>query len=103
MQPSTGLPGATTVWQNPQAAPLYTAHDATAAAAVQGPSWDPTMQAGRSTFVSAASTFPSQPFASSSVPAYPAPPGSSPLMPAVQLNVQPGGASPPGRSPYFGQ
>ena len=103
MQPSPGPPGATIEWQNPQAAPLYTGHDATAAASGQVPLWGPTMQAGRSTFASAASTFPSQPFASSSVPAYPAPPGSSPLMPAGQPNMRHGGASPPGRPPYFGQ
>ncbi|XP_034706913.1 polypyrimidine tract-binding protein homolog 1 isoform X1 [Vitis riparia] len=100
VQQAPGHPGATTVWQNPQAAPLYTGHDA---AAVQVPSWDPNMQAGRSTFASAASAFPSQPFASSSISAYPAPPGSSPLTPAVPPNVRPGGASPPGRPPYFGQ
>lgn len=103
VQQAPGHPGATTVWQNPQAAPLYTGHDAAAAAAVQVPSWDPNMQAGRSTFASAASAFPSQPFASSSISAYPAPPGSSPLTPAVPPNVRPGGASPPGRPPYFGQ
>ncbi|RVW59698.1 Polypyrimidine tract-binding protein-like 1 [Vitis vinifera] len=66
VQQAPGHPGATTVWQNPQAAPLYTGHDAAAAAAVQVPSWDPNMQA------------------------------------AVPPNVRPGGASPPGRPPYFG-
>ncbi|KAL6324953.1 hypothetical protein AAG906_019861 [Vitis piasezkii] len=44
VQQAPGHPGATTVWQNPQAAPLYTGHDAAAAAAVQVPSWDPNMQ-----------------------------------------------------------
>lgn len=100
MQQTPSLPGATTVWQNPQAAPLYAGHDP---AAVQVSSWDPTIPVGRSTFTAAASTFPSQPFASSSVAAYPAPPGSSSLVPPVQQNVRPGGVSPPGRPPYFGQ
>lgn len=94
--------------------------------------WDPTMQAGRSTYVSAPVTLPGQNFATSSVPAYAStamPAGSSPLaqtgpiasgatstilsQPGVPPNVQfggasppgvrPGGVSPPGQSPYYGQ
>lgn len=119
---------------------MYPGNEYGAAAAVQGqappgqvPSWDPTMQAGRSTYVSAPGTFPAQNFATSSVPAYAAaatmPAGSSPLaqtgtiasaagstvlsQPGAPPHVRPGGASPPGvrpggvsppgQPPYYGQ
>ncbi|PON65362.1 Splicing factor-like protein [Parasponia andersonii] len=122
VQAAPGVPAAPPAWQNPQAAPLYPEYSA--AAAVHGqvpsgqvPSWDPTMQGGRSTYVSAPGTYPGQNFAtSSSIPAYAAvsavamPAGSSPLshtgplsQPGVPPNVRPVGASPPGQPPYYGQ
>ncbi|KAB2613860.1 polypyrimidine tract-binding protein 1-like [Pyrus ussuriensis x Pyrus communis] len=128
-------PGA---WQNPQAAPMYHGNEYSGAASVQaqappGPpgqpsSWDPAMQAGRSTFVSAPSTFPGQTYQASSGPVYYSaamPAGSSPLQsgptasgivsrgmsqPGIPPNVRPGGGAsspgvrPPGASPsYYGQ
>lgn len=87
----------------------------------QGPSWDPNIQAGRPTFVSAPGTFPGQTYAPSSVPSYAsasAPPGSSPTMqtgqigptvgprgvsqPSHQPNAGPGGTSHPGQPSYYG-
>lgn len=86
----------------------------------QGPSWDPNIQAGRPTFVSAPGTFPGQTYAPSSAPAYAcasAPPGSSPMQtgqtgptvgpqgvsqPSNQPNAGPGGASRPGQPSYYG-
>lgn len=119
-----GVPATPPLWQNPQAAPLYPGNEYGAAAAVQGqippgqvPPWDPTMQAGRSTYVSSPSTFRGQNYGASSVPAYAAatmPSVSSPLaqtgpiasgvaatimQPGATTNVRPGGASPPGVRP----
>ncbi|KAA8547973.1 hypothetical protein F0562_004402 [Nyssa sinensis] len=128
MQQTSGIPTAATVWQNPQAAPVFPGNEYTAGGSVQAqgpvgqvPSWDPTMQASRQTFVSGPRTFPGQMYAPPSVSAYATaatPPGSSPLMqssqinpsvpsmgltrPAHQPNVRPGGASPPGQPSYYG-
>lgn len=135
----SSLPPAPPVWQNPQAGPLYPGSDysATAAGQVQIPpgqvaSWDPTMQAGRAPFVSAAGSFPGPNYAASSTPSYAtsATPGgslslvqTSPVTsgvsssvishPGVPPNVRPdgasppgvrhGGFSPPGHPPYYGQ
>lgn len=131
-------PGAPPLWQNPQAAPLYPGNEYGATGSVQGqiplgqiPPWDPTMQAGRSTYASSPSTFPAQNYAASSVPAFAAaamPAVSSPLaqtapiasgvastitQPGPPPNMRPGGASPPGVRPggvsppgqprYYGQ
>ncbi|XP_060672589.1 uncharacterized protein LOC107415520 isoform X2 [Ziziphus jujuba] len=137
-QQASSLPPAPPVWQNPQAAQMYPGNvfGAKAAAHAQIPpgqvaSWDPNTQAGRLTFVPAASSYPSQNFAAASVPAYAiaaTPGGSLPLsqrspitsgvpssvitQPGVQPNLRPGGASPPGvqpggvsspGQPYYGQ
>nr|XP_048327598.1 polypyrimidine tract-binding protein homolog 1-like isoform X2 [Ziziphus jujuba var. spinosa] len=137
-QQASSLPPAPPVWQNPQSAQMYPGNDfgATAAAHAQIPrgqvaSWDPNMQAGRLTFVPAASSYPSQNFAAASVPAYATAAtsgGSLPLsqrspitsgvpssvitQPGVPPNLRPGGASPPGVQPggvsppgqsYYGQ
>ncbi|KAH7532658.1 hypothetical protein FEM48_Zijuj04G0045300 [Ziziphus jujuba var. spinosa] len=137
-QQASSLPPAPPVWQNPQAAQMYPGNDfgAKVAAHAQIPpgqvaSWDPNTQAGRLTFVPAASSYPSQNFAAASVPAYAiaaTPGGSLPLsqrspitsgvpssvitQPGVQTNLRPGGASPPGvqpggvsspGQPYYGQ
>ncbi|XP_058188064.1 polypyrimidine tract-binding protein homolog 1-like isoform X2 [Rhododendron vialii] len=116
-------------WQNPQVSPMFSGNQFSgggiASAAQppmgQGPSWDPNIQAGRPTFVSAPGTFPGQTYAPSSVPAYAsasAPPGSSPTMqtgqigpivgprgvsqPSHQPNAGPGGTSRPGQPSYYG-
>lgn len=135
-QQVSGYPAAPAAWQNPQAAPMYHGNEFSGAASMQaqgppgqGPSWDPAMQAGRSTFVSVPSTFPGQTFHASSGPVYSSaamPPGSSPLQtgpttsssmasrgisqPGGPPNLRPGGgASPPGVGPpgaspsYYGQ
>ncbi|XP_062106633.1 polypyrimidine tract-binding protein homolog 1-like isoform X2 [Humulus lupulus] len=118
-------PGATAAppqWQNPQ----YPGNEYGGAVQGhiplgQGP-WDPSMQAGRSTYVSAPGTFPGQNFATSSVPSYAAaavPSGSSPhastrpSQPGAPPNlrhdgasppgVRPGGISPSGQPAYYGQ
>jgi len=129
MRPAPAFPGAAAVWQNPQAAPMFPGSEFTAFGAApakapvgQVPSWGPNMQASKTTFVSVPRTFPGQIYGSSSVPAYPTaatPSGPAHLMqtdqmsptvppmgashPAHQRNVQPGGASPPGQLPYYGQ
>ncbi|XP_008230782.1 PREDICTED: polypyrimidine tract-binding protein homolog 1 [Prunus mume] len=136
VQQVSGYPAAPAAWQNPQAAPMYHGNEFSGAASMQaqgppgqGPSWDPAMQAGRSTFVSVPSTFPGQTFHASSGPVYSSaamPPGSSPLQtgpttsssmasrgisqPGGPPNLRPGGgASPPGVGPpgaspsYYGQ
>ncbi|XP_057948009.1 polypyrimidine tract-binding protein homolog 1 isoform X1 [Malania oleifera] len=126
---ASGLPGAPTVWQNPQAAPMFSGNEYTAAAAGQGqvpagqlPSWDPAMQAGRQTFVSVPSTFPGQTFHAPSVSAYATaatPPGPSLIVqssqttpgvasmrmaqPVVSPNVRPSSASRVGQPPYYGR
>ncbi|KAG5527565.1 hypothetical protein RHGRI_028469 [Rhododendron griersonianum] len=116
-------------WQNPQVSPMFSGNQfsgggiASAAQAPmgQGPSWDPNIQAGRPTFVSAPGTFPGQTYAPSSVPSYAsasAPPGSSPTMqtgqigptvgprgvsqPSHQPNAGPGSTSRPGQPSYYG-
>jgi polypyrimidine tract-binding protein 2 len=121
-QVSSGHPGVPAVWQNPQAGPLYHGNNFTSGGALpaqypggQVAPWDPTMQAGRQTFVSVPGTYPGQTFAASAVPAYASaavPAGSSPLTPTSQIpsavtsmgfssgvpaNVRPGGASSPGQ------
>ncbi|GAV84009.1 RRM_1 domain-containing protein/RRM_5 domain-containing protein [Cephalotus follicularis] len=123
------LPAAPTVWQNSQAASMYPGNEYAAATAVhsqvsagQAPSWNPTMQAGRSTYMQVPSTFPGQTYPASPVPAYgtaATPVGSSPLLhsspvspvvasvtmtqPGFHTNVRPSGASPPNQPPYYGQ
>ena len=109
---------------------MYTGNEYGAAASVppgQVPLWDPTMQAGRSSYISAPGTFPGQNYASSSVPAYTAasmPAGSSALAQTGSVasagsstitsqlvgpggasppGVRPGGVPPPGQPPYYGQ
>ncbi|XP_062009892.1 polypyrimidine tract-binding protein homolog 1 isoform X1 [Rosa rugosa] len=127
----SGYPAAPAAWQNAQAAPVYHGNEYSAAAAGPGqgppgqvPSWDPNMQAGRSSFVSVPSTFPGQTFPTSSGgPVYssaPMPAGSSPPItsgvdprgmhqPGAPSHVRPGAASPPGVRPpgaspsYYGQ
>ncbi|KAA8530382.1 hypothetical protein F0562_005091 [Nyssa sinensis] len=115
----------TTVWHHPQAPPIFPGSGFATGGAMQAqasvgqvPSWDPTMQAGRPTFVSVPSTFPpGQTYASSSVPAYAIPAGSSSHMQTSQINpgvpsmrvahpahqpyARPGGASPTGQPPYY--
>ncbi|KAF4390791.1 polypyrimidine tract-binding protein homolog 1 isoform X1 [Cannabis sativa] len=121
-QQAPGAPAAPPQWQNPQ----YPGNEYGSAVQGhmppgQGP-WDPSMQAGRSTYVSAPGTFPGQNFATSSVPSYAAagvPSGSSPhastrpSMPGAPPNmrhdgasppgVRPGGVSPSGQPTYYGQ
>jgi polypyrimidine tract-binding protein 2 len=107
-------------WQNPQVSPMFSGNQfsggSSAAAQApmgQGPSWDPNIQAGRQTFVSAPGTFPGQTYAPSSAPSYPAapaPPGSSPTMQPGQIGpaLGPRGVSQPshqlnqGQPPYYG-
>ncbi|XP_035550727.1 polypyrimidine tract-binding protein homolog 1 isoform X1 [Juglans regia] len=119
-QPVSGLPGAPAAWQNPQAGPIYPGNDFTAGGAApphypggQMAPWDPTMQAGRTSYGSVASTYPGQPFAAS-VPAYATAPltptGQIPttvtsmgFSPTVPTNVRPGDASPRGQHTYYGQ
>ncbi|XAR71255.1 hypothetical protein NMG60_11028436 [Bertholletia excelsa] len=126
VQQASGLPSAATVWQNPQAAPIFPGSELAAGGPVpsqtsagQVPSWDSNMQSGRQAFVSACSTFPGQTYGSSSMPAYvaAATPGSSTPMqtgqisptvpsmgmslPAYHPNVRPGGTVPPGQPPYY--
>ncbi|GLT56513.1 hypothetical protein SLA2020_295490 [Shorea laevis] len=117
------IPAAPTVWQNPQAAPLYPGTEYAAPAAVQSqastgqvPAWDPNLQA-RSSYASVPGTFSGQTYPASSVPAYVAavmPAGSSPLShpvgasslmshPGAQSNVRPSGAAVPGQPPYYSQ
>ncbi|KAK3212554.1 hypothetical protein Dsin_017260 [Dipteronia sinensis] len=103
-------------WQNQQAAPMYPGSEYAAAAVPgQGPSWNPSAQGSTPPFVSAAGTFPSQTYQTSSVPAYataPTPAGSSPMsqysmpmtQPGVLPNVRPGvGETPPGHPHYYVQ
>eukprot|EP00257_Ricinus_communis_P028144 XP_025015558.1 polypyrimidine tract-binding protein homolog 1 [Ricinus communis] len=124
-----GVPTAPTMWQNPQASPMYPVNSYASAAAVtaqvpagQVPAWNPSMEAGGPAYPSVPpGTFPGQ--------SYPAPPptyvsaampvGSSPLTqgspmspgvgtmpmthPGVQSNLRPGGASPPGQPPFYGR
>ncbi|GLU11059.1 hypothetical protein SLE2022_278300 [Rubroshorea leprosula] len=117
------IPAAPTVWQNPQAAPLYHGTEYAAPAAVQSqvsagqvPAWDPNLQA-RSSYASVPGTFSGQTYPASSVPAYVAavtpasssplshPVGASSLMshPGAQPNVRPSGAAVPGQPPYYSQ
>ncbi|GMP28835.1 hypothetical protein CsSME_00004211 [Camellia sinensis var. sinensis] len=128
MQQAPGVPAAATVWQNPQASPMFPGSEFAGGGAMPAqssvgrvPSWDPNMQAGRPTFVSVPRTFPGQTYALSSVQAYASastPGGSSPLVqsgqisptmsplgvsqPVHQPNMRPGGSLPPGQSPYYG-
>ncbi|KAF5961811.1 hypothetical protein HYC85_003020 [Camellia sinensis] len=127
MQQAPGVPAAATVWQNPQASPMFPGSEFAGGGAMPAqssagrvPSWDPNMQAGRPTFVSVPRTFPGQTYALSSVQAYASastPGGSSPLVqsgqisstmsplgvsqPVHQPNMRPGGSLPPGQSPYY--
>ncbi|CAL5369875.1 unnamed protein product [Camellia sinensis] len=121
MQQAPGVPAAATVWQNPQACPMFPGSEFAGGGAMSAqssagrvPSWDPNMQAGRPTFVSVPRTFPGQTYALSSVQAYASastPGGSSPLVqsgqisptmsplgvsqPVHQPNMRPGGSLPP--------
>lgn len=97
------VPG--TAWQNFQASPMYPG--STPASQVPGgqvPSWDPTMQAARPSYVSGPGAFPSQTYGAPPVPPYAAtamPAASSPLAHnANSLGIsQPSGASPPTPGP----
>ncbi|GLT36192.1 hypothetical protein SLA2020_105860 [Shorea laevis] len=123
VQQTPGVPAAPTVWQNPQAAPLYPGTEYAAPAAVhsqvsigQIPAWDPNLQA-RSTYASVPGTFPAQTYPASSSSTYAVaamPAGSSPLSQAslasirmsqmsAQPNVRPGGSPVPGQPPYYSQ
>ncbi|KAK3007615.1 hypothetical protein RJ639_014101 [Escallonia herrerae] len=122
-QPS-GPAAAAPVWHNPQAAApgsgFIAGSSVQAQAPGQVPSWDPQMQAGRTSFVSVPSTFPGQTYGQPPLPAYATsatPPGSSPLghsspmspsvhamrgaPPAHQPNMRPGGALPLDQPPYY--
>nr|APO15858.1 polypyrimidine tract-binding protein 1 [Sesuvium portulacastrum] len=99
-----------TPWQNPQAAAGYPPSGYGTAAPMgpqnQVPSWDPSLQAGRQTFVSVPSTFPGQTFALSpgvayvSAPVSPAQAVSSPLVQSSHVRP-PGAASPAGQAAYY--
>lgn len=123
-QPVSGLPGAPAAWQNPQVGPIYPGNDFAAGGAApphfsggQIAPWDPSMQAGRTPFVSGSSTYPGQTFAAPGLvyATEAVPVGSSPLTPAshpvtsmgfspaVPMNVRPGDASPPVQHTYYGQ
>ncbi|KAK9107547.1 hypothetical protein Syun_023558 [Stephania yunnanensis] len=82
MQQAPGGPGSVGSWQIPHSAPMYPGNDFAPGAQVQlpggqTPSWDPSMQAGRSTFVQVPSTFPGQtygpPSNGTNFPAYSSP------------------------------
>ncbi|XP_024444932.1 polypyrimidine tract-binding protein homolog 1 isoform X2 [Populus trichocarpa] len=122
-----GLHTAPTTWQNPQAGSMYLGSNyaTTAAAPAQVPpgqvaAWDPSMQAGGPGYSSVRGMYPGQTYPTP--PAYASsalPPGSSPhsysspispgvasmgmTHPGVQPNMRPGGASPPGQTPYYGR
>lgn len=122
-----GLHAAPTTWQNPQAGSMYPGSNyaTTAAAPAQVPpgqvaAWDLTMQSGGPGYASVRGMYPGQTYPTP--PAYASsaiPPGSSPhsysspispgvasmgmTHPGVQPNMRPGGASPPGQTPYYGR
>ncbi|KAH8483663.1 hypothetical protein H0E87_028178 [Populus deltoides] len=122
-----GLHTAPTTWQNPQAGSMYLGSNyaTTAAAPAQVPpgqvaAWDLSMQAGGPGYASVRGMYPGQTYPTP--PAYASsalPPGSSPhsysspispgvasmgmTHPGVQPNMRPGGASPPGQTPYYGR
>uniref|UniRef100_A0A6M2FDC2 PTBP1-like RNA recognition motif 2 domain-containing protein n=1 Tax=Populus davidiana TaxID=266767 RepID=A0A6M2FDC2_9ROSI len=122
-----GPHAAPTTWQNPQAGSMYLGSNyaTTAAAPAQVPpgqvaAWDLTMQAGGPGYASVRGMYPGQTYPTP--PAYASsaiPPGSSPhsysspispgvasmgmTHPGVQPNMRPGGASPPGQTPYYGR
>ncbi|PKI47896.1 hypothetical protein CRG98_031680, partial [Punica granatum] len=74
----SGVPAASTAWQTPQAASVYSSAGFTAAALV-GPAQVPTS------------------WAQGSFPA-----SAGPTQMGFQPNLRPGGASPPGMPPYYG-
>ncbi|KAG6741755.1 hypothetical protein POTOM_055034 [Populus tomentosa] len=122
-----GPHAAPTTWQNPQAGSMYLGSNyaTTAAAPAQVPpgqvaAWDLTMQAGGPGYASVRGMYPGQTYPTP--PAYASsaiPPGSSPhsysspispgvasmgmTHPGVQPYMRPGGASPPGQTPYYGR
>ncbi|KAJ6866849.1 polypyrimidine tract-binding protein [Populus alba x Populus x berolinensis] len=122
-----GPHAAPTTWQNPQAGSMYLGSNyaTTAAAPAQVPpgqvaAWDLTMQAGGPGYASVRGMYPGQTYPTPSAYASSAiPPGSSPhsysspISPGVasmgmthpggQPNMRPGGASPPGQTPYYGR
>ena len=125
-QQASSLATTATVWQNTQANALLPGSGFIAGGSVQAQSpisqvssWDPTMQAGRPTFVSAPSSFPGQPYAMAPAPAYATAvtPGSSPVaqtnqnipnfppmgvtQPMHQSGMLPGGVSPHGHPPFY--
>ncbi|KAL6960787.1 hypothetical protein U1Q18_042259 [Sarracenia purpurea var. burkii] len=121
MHQAPAAAAAATVWQNPQASPMFPGSEI-AGGAVSGqasmgrmPSWDSNMQAGRPNFVSVPSSFPGQTYVqASSVPGYATasthpgqlspsdvPPRGA-TQPARQPNMRPGGGSPPGQTRYYG-
>ncbi|XP_034915417.1 polypyrimidine tract-binding protein homolog 1 isoform X2 [Populus alba] len=122
-----GPHAAPTTWQNPQAGSMYLGSNyaTTAAAPAQVPpgqvaAWDLTMQAGGPGYASVRGMYPGQTYptppayASSAIPPGSSPHSySSPISPGVasmgmthpggQPNMRPGGASPPGQTPYYGR
>ncbi|XP_065856268.1 polypyrimidine tract-binding protein homolog 1 isoform X1 [Euphorbia lathyris] len=119
-----GVPAASTVWQNSQAASMYPQNNyASSAGGPQVPggqvhNWDPTGQAGAPAYSGA---YPGHTYQAPPMPTYVSaamPVGSSPLhqgspishgmgsmpmtQPGVQPNVRPGGAS-PGQPPFYGR
>nr|WHA31272.1 PTB [Chenopodium album] len=86
VQQAPSYPGAPAApWMNPQTSAGYPSNGYSNGAnmppqnhASPAPSWDPSMQHGRQTFVSVPSTFPGQTYTSSPMPAY----ASAPISPA---------------------
>ncbi|XP_077224142.1 polypyrimidine tract-binding protein 1 isoform X1 [Tasmannia lanceolata] len=117
MQQPSAMPR--TAWQNPQAPSMFGGPGSEYAANIhpqlpdgQMAAWDPSIQAGRATFVSVPSTFPGQAFGPSSAPPYstsgtrPEPGMDSHRMPQYghQQNARPGGPRPSGQpSDYYVQ
>lgn len=100
--------GSTTAWQNPQAAPMYPGNGPAYHTQVPGgqvPSWDPSLQAVRPSYISAPGTFPVQtgtvPPMPSYAPAAAMPAASSPLAQSSPIghNANPMGISQSGVPP----
>ncbi|KAK7266411.1 hypothetical protein RIF29_19055 [Crotalaria pallida] len=109
-----------TCWQNPQAGPIYPVSSPALQAQVPGgqmPSWDPSQQAFRPSYVSTPESYPGQTYRGPPIPAYATAPsphaqsnaivhnassmGVTQLGVPPNVNLQPGGPSPPvlGSSP----
>ncbi|KAF8378701.1 hypothetical protein HHK36_030050 [Tetracentron sinense] len=125
-QQASSLPAPVGTWQSPQGTSKFPGNEYTLGAQAQVPErqmggWNPSMQAGRQTFLSAPSTFPGQTHSPTTGPAYSTagiPPGPSSLQQqeqgaadmasqrmtqyAHQPNVRPAGAPPTGQPPYYG-